>query len=87
LNALDDPANAAMLHRLRSGNTTLQDINFYMHELKESAIMNRGVEARDAHLRTLEWQGIPYKPSYESQLYHPSVIKQFPEYFNPAAHP
>jgi RHS repeat-associated protein len=86
LNALSEPANAAMLERLRLGSTSPQDINFYMHELKESAIMNRGVDARDAHLETLEWQGIPYKPGYESQLYHPNVIEQFPEYFNPAAH-
>jgi len=87
LNALSDPGNAAMLQRLRAGSTSPQDINFYMHELKESAIMNRGVGARDAHLQTLQWQGIPYKAGYESQLYHPSVIQQFPEYFNPAAHP
>jgi hypothetical protein len=87
LNALDEPPNAAMLERLRSGNTTSQDINFYMHELKESAIMNKGVGARDAHLQTLEWQGIRYEPGYESQLYHPDVIRQFSEYFNPAAHP
>jgi hypothetical protein len=87
LNALSDPGNAAMLQRLRAGSTSPQDINFYMHELKESAIMNRGVGARDAHLQTLQWQGIPYKAGYESQLYHPSVIQQFPAYFTPAAHP
>ncbi len=32
-----------MLQRLRAGSTSPQDISFYMHELKESAIMNRGV--------------------------------------------
>ena len=46
-----------------------------------------GVGARDAHLQTLEWQAIPYRPGYESQLYHPDVIRAYPEYFNPAAHP
>jgi hypothetical protein len=29
----------------------------------------------------------PYAPGYESQLYHPDVITQFPEFFNPAALP
>jgi hypothetical protein len=75
--ALQDPANARMIQRLRSGQTTQQDINFYMHELKESAIMNRGVGARDAHLQTLEWQKIPYTRGYESQLYAPDAAALF----------
>lgn len=58
-----------------------------MHELKESAIMKRGVGDRAAHLQTLEWQGIPHRPGYESRLYHPDVILVYPEYFNPAARP
>ena len=49
--------------------------------------MNRGVEARAAHLQTLEWQGIRYEPGYESRLFSPGVIREFSEYFNPAAHP
>jgi hypothetical protein len=85
LNALSDPANAAMVQRLRSGQATPTDLRFYFHELKESAIMNRGAGARDAHLQTLEWQGIPYKAGYESQLYHPEVILQNAGSFNPAA--
>ncbi|HEX7062333.1 MAG TPA: RHS repeat-associated core domain-containing protein [Woeseiaceae bacterium] len=85
LKALDDPANAAMLQRLRSGSTSPQDVNFYLHELKESSLMKRGLDARDAHLGTLKWQGIPYEAGYESQLYAPEVIEQFPELFNPAA--
>jgi hypothetical protein len=52
LEALDYAPNKSMLERLRSGETTRQDLNFYLHELKESAIMNRGVGARDAHLQT-----------------------------------
>ncbi|MGI6416368.1 MAG: Hint domain-containing protein [Thermoguttaceae bacterium] len=83
----DDPANQAMIARLRAGETTAQDINFYMHELKESALMARGMEARAAHLETLKWQDILYKPGYESRLYHPNVIRQLPEHFNPAAWP
>ena len=87
LAALGDPPNAAMVARLRAGNMSSADINFYMHELKESAIMKGGVGPRDAHLQTLEWQGIPYQPGYESQLYHESVIQLLREYFNPAAWP
>ena len=87
LNALNDPANQAMIARLRAGSTTPQDLNFYNHELYEKGLMDAGVSARDAHMQTLQWQGIPYEPGYEAQLYHPSVIQQFPEYFNPAAYP
>ncbi len=87
LNALNDPANQAMIARLRAGSTTPQDLNFYNHELYEKGLMDTGISARDAHMQTLQWQGIPYEPGYEAQLYHPSVIQQFPEYFNPAAYP
>lgn len=87
IDALSEPNNAAMLNRLKSGMTSPQDVNFYMHELKESAFMRQGLDSRAAHLRTLDWQGIPYAPGYESQLYHPDVIMQFREFFNPAAHP
>ncbi len=75
-----------MINRLRAGNTAPQDLNFYNHELYESNFMDQGIGARDAHLQTLQWQEIPYEPGYESQPYHPSVIQQFPEYFNPASH-
>ncbi len=76
-----------MIDRLKAGMTSPQDINFYMHELKESAFMRQSLDPRAAHLKTLEWQKIPYAPGYESKLYHPDVIQQFKEYFNPAAHP
>ena len=90
-----EPQNQAMVARLRAGETSTHDITFYMHELKESAIMGRTRSAysevydwqRAAHLETLQWQKIPYAPGYESQIYHPSVISQFPEQFNPAAWP
>jgi len=75
--ALQDPANAHMIERLRSGFRTDQDINFYMHELKESAIMNRGIAPRPAHLQTLEWQNIPYVRGYEKRLYAPDALKLF----------
>ena len=91
LGALEDPPNAAMLGRLKAGETTSHDLNFYAHELYESQLM-RGSDygydaARAAHLQTLESQGIPYAPGYESQLYHPDVITEFLEFFNPAVRP
>lgn len=81
----DDAANAVMLQRLRTGQATQQDLNFYMHELKESAFMRQGVDARAAHEATLKWQGIPYKPGYEAQLYSKDAIQAGGTTFSPAA--
>ena len=83
--AISDPSNAAMIGRLKAGEMTPQDLRFYFHELRESTLMSRGIGARDAHLQTLEWQGIPYKAGYEAQLYHPDVILRDPSAFSPAA--
>lgn len=80
-----DPANAAMVERLRTGNLTTFDVNFYAHELKESALMARGLEYDAAHAGALGWQGIPHIAGYEARLYHPEVIGAFPETFTPAA--
>jgi RHS repeat-associated protein len=85
--ALGDRANQAMLARLRAGQTAPQDINFYVHELKESARVGAGLDQQAAHEAALQWQGIPYKTGYESQLYHPDVIRQFSTEFNRAAWP
>jgi hypothetical protein len=88
LDALESfPPNQAMIGRLQQGQVEAQDLMFYRHELIESDLMNNGLGARDAHLETLRQQGIPYEPGYESHLYHPEVIPQFPNSFNPAAHP
>jgi hypothetical protein len=76
-----------MLERLEAGQLTSHDLAFYEHELLESDLMAEGMGAREAHLQTLERQGISYEPGYESRLYHPDVIETYPEYFNPAAHP
>ena len=80
--------NSALLlaNRVESIDTLAQhDINFYMHELKESAFMKRGLDVRSAHEATLQWQGISYKPGYEAQLYVKDVIQKYWETFNPAA--
>jgi hypothetical protein len=79
--AIYDPANARMIERLRLGLRTKQDINFYMHELKESALMNRGIGPRDAHLQTLQWQGIPYVRGVERELYAPDALEAFEKAF------
>ena len=47
---------------------------------------NPALSARDAHLMTLERQGIPYEAGYETQIYHPDVIKKNPGRFNPACY-
>ena len=85
-----DPANASMYSRLTTAFENGQaltgaDEAFYQHELLESSLMDTGMDARAAHLETLNQQGIPYAPGYEAQLYHPTVIQQFPSYFSPAA--
>jgi len=77
-----------MIARLRAGNTSTHDVNFYIHELYEKDLMDKGImDARSAHLATLEWQGIKYEPGYERYLYHPDVIRQFKSSFPPASHP
>ena len=86
LDALDWGPNQEMISRLQQGYSTPQDLNFYNHELIEADLLNQGLDARDAHLETLRQQGIPYEPGYERQLYAPSVIRQYPDHFNPANH-
>jgi len=73
-----------MLQRLEDGFDSPWDRNFAEHELIESGLMDGGMGASEAHLLTLERQGIPYKAGYQRYLYHPDVIEEFPEMFNPA---
>ena len=84
LEALDHPPNDRMLQRLEDGFDSPWDRNFAEHELIESGLMDGGMGASEAHLLTLERQGIPYKAGYQRYLYHPDVIEEFPEMFNPA---
>jgi hypothetical protein len=51
------------------------DATFYQHELIESELMDAGIEARAAHLQTLQIQGIPYQAGYESLLYSSEALK------------
>jgi hypothetical protein len=46
--------------------------------------MNQGTGAREAHLATLQQQGIPYEPGYERQLYTQDILNKYRNQFNPA---
>ncbi len=89
IRSLDETGNAAMIERLKAGERTEHDMNFYNHETIEASIMDAdaSVSARDAHLRTLETQGIPYDAKTDSKLFHPDVIRENPKIFNPKSHP
>jgi hypothetical protein len=73
LQALDDPLNRIMVERLQNGKRAPEDLSFYLHELKESALMDRGMASREAHLATLRWQAIGYVRGYEVHLYSPEA--------------
>ncbi len=66
----------SMLERLRSGATSSQDIEFYMHELKESARFRATGNLMDAHNSAIQWRGVTSK-----DLFHPDVISAHPEIF------
>ncbi len=71
-----------MLDRLRSGATTSQDIEFYMHELKESARFRATGNLLDSHNAALQWRGVT-----SQNLFHPEVIRANPEVFPPSWQP
>ncbi|MEH2002379.1 MAG: hypothetical protein V7L00_27210 [Nostoc sp.] len=53
------------------------DASFYFHELKEAALMEQGYDWYTAHPMAIAYYGVsPYS------LYHPEVIKAYPEDFN-----
>jgi filamentous hemagglutinin len=74
-----DPANAAMVQRLRDalanngGRVRSADASFYLHEIYESTLMNRGMPYHWAHRAALERYGVS---AYS--LYHPEVIRTTP---------
>ena len=67
-----------MVERLRQGMGSKHDIEFYMHELKESAILKRTNDLRKAHQDALKWRNV-----VEKDLFHPDVINKYPEIFPP----
>lgn len=71
-----------MLDRLRSGATSSQDIEFYMHELKESARFRATGNLPDSHNAALQWRGVT-----SQDLFHPEVIRANPSVFSPSWQP
>jgi RHS repeat-associated protein len=83
----EDQPNDEMIERLKKGERTEQDLNFYEHELTEKELVEKGIDPDKAHDETLKKQGIKKEPGYEKNLYHPDVIRRHRDEFNPAAHP
>jgi hypothetical protein len=53
------------------------DASFYFHELKEAELMEQGYDWYTAHPMAIKYYDVsPYS------LYHPEVIKTYPEEFN-----
>ena len=66
----------AILARLRTGNTTKYDLEFYLHELIEAAKFKRTGDPKQAHEQALKFRKVT-----ERDLFHPDVISQYPELF------
>ena len=74
--------NDAMIYRLEMAlkdNKKINgaDLDFYAHEIYESNMMRNGMNYKNAH----EAAKVYYSAT-EFNLYHPEVIKQYPEFFN-----
>ncbi len=74
--------NDAMIYRLEMAlkdNKKINgaDLDFYAHEMYESNMMRNGMNYKNAH----EAAKVYYSAT-EFNLYHPEVIKQYPEFFN-----
>lgn len=81
----NDPANAAMVERLRAAQSAGQPVTgadavFYTHELSEATAMARGATYDAAHQAALSKYGVsPFS------VYHPEVITTLgTEAFSPA---
>jgi hypothetical protein len=78
------PQNTAMVERLSTALAAGEkvvgaDASFYLHELSEATMMQRGLPYEVAHSAALSKYGVsPFS------VYHPTVISAFPEQFNSA---
>ncbi len=76
------PENEAMIARLRAAMAEGRpvsgaDANFYLHEISEATMMDRGAPYEQAHAAALQkYNASPYS------VYHPDVIKTLSEWFN-----
>lgn len=72
--------NDAMVSRLENAigrRVTGADAHYYLHELSEATMMGRGLSYEAAHAGALQkYAASPFS------LYHPDVIRQFPQLFN-----
>ncbi|WP_197992832.1 MULTISPECIES: hypothetical protein [Nostocaceae] len=74
--------NQKMIERLQNAFNSSHkisgaDASFYFHELKEAALMEEGYDWYTAHPMAIKYYGVsPYS------LYHPEVIKAYPDDFN-----
>ena len=77
-NGFDAPENSAMINRIEAAlkngeKITGADASYYMHELKESTLMSKGLLYEEAHVAALEtYQVSPFS------VYHPEVIQLNP---------
>ena len=74
--------NAMMMDRLRSAANSGAKVNgadasFYMHEAAEATKMAKGLGYDAAHAAALNKYGVS-----KFSVYHPSVIKALPQWFN-----
>jgi len=67
----------AMLQRLHEGHRSSQDVEFYLHELKESSIFRRTMNLKTAHEGALK-----YRNATEFNLFHKDVMDRYPDQFN-----
>lgn len=78
----DIPENQAMINRIESALKNGQpitgaDASFYMHEVAEATMMQKGIPYEVAHEAVLQKYNVsPYS------VHHPEVIQQFSEWFN-----
>ena len=73
--------NDAMITRVENalkggGQLVGADANFYLHEIKETTLMGKGMSYAEAHAAALKAYG-----HVEFDLYHPNVISSMPEEF------
>jgi len=74
--------NEMMIKRLEQAMCNNQkisgaDASFYFHELKEAKLMKQGLSYKEAHQQALEYHQVsPFS------VYHPDVIRVYPDEFN-----
>ena len=80
----------SMLARLAQGMDDPQDLAFFMHEAKEADLCEAGKDAVDKNnpdavnqfLKSIHEQTLSIQGNTSRDLYHPSVVQQYPWLFN-----